>query len=648
MHKRIILTVAALLCGAAVLHGETIQLPYQSPDNSGNQWIVYAQGNLQQQGNQPIFSQAGMITVNGQQPTQNNQQAEWEPATKELTLKFQGRGNRNLVNHTRRMQFNEDTGIVRIIDVFENTRDVEQPVNINITSSTNFGVNDATLITDPKDKKLNIGWAANTGAGRTAMVLMAGKASKLAPSIRYQPGNNQCSTTYTLKVPANKQAAIVHWYGSFDTSDAAVAWAEQLNESKALADVPKELRREILNVRANAGTQIGEYELLRGRADADVVELTTGDPMRGTLEAGDYVLATRFGDITLKAQQLVGILNVGAHRPRQLLVTTEGEIIGGQLREPNVAIKLQSGQITKVPLSQIARIGFKTPDVEPVEWTLDQPMAFLTRGERCRITPPAEAFKLVTRYGTVELTPLQVATILFNASGEPNEVFLTDGSRLGGAIDRANWALTLASTGTSVPVDSGSIRRLQYAMLAQNVGADLPSVALSGSDVVSARIDGELKITTPFDTLTLAAGEVSSIVRTGADNDAQVTMVDQSVFRGVIEGDTVLLKLVAGPELSVPWSAVREYNNPRPLPAPLIVTRVAETIAKLDNADFNTREQAEAQLLAFGPSILGALQEALPRQSPEAKERVQTVIKKLTKDQPAAVTKLVPLPMMEQ
>jgi hypothetical protein len=44
---------------------QTVPLPYTSPDKDGNSWMVHFYGYLQQQGNMPVYSNAGVLTING-------------------------------------------------------------------------------------------------------------------------------------------------------------------------------------------------------------------------------------------------------------------------------------------------------------------------------------------------------------------------------------------------------------------------------------------------------------------------------------------------------------------------------------------------------------------------------------------------------
>ncbi len=649
MTSRAHLSIALLLSLSAPVLADPVQLPYQSPDGSGNQWIIYYQGSVQQQGNQPVFSQAGIITVNGQQPQQSQQTGNFDAANKELTLTFDPRGP---VRHARRLKFEEDANVVRVIDIFDNTQDREVSLNIQLMTSTNYGVNDSQLIVDPKAKanagpaapEGNIGWVANTGAERAAMALQAGKGSRVKPTIRYQP-SNQCITNFQIKIAPKQKSAIVTWYGTFDNADAATTWIDALKESKAISDLPTELRKVIVNVRGGGGGFVGDRELLRGSTTADILELRGGDQMRGDIKLDSYALKTPYGTISLPAKSVAGIFNVGDYRPRQLLVTIDGEIFGGELQQATIPLQLASGQVTQVPMAQVQRLGYRAASADPPEWKFDQPMVFFTGGERCRIAALAEPIELVTRYGTLKLAPAQVSTILLGGSGA-QEVFLSDGSHLTGVVSRSVWPLKLLTSTSADPVQvtSAAIERLQLKAPESNVGAGAATLGLSGTDVVSARLDGQIKLITTFDTLSLNAPEIAAIVRPDPGlPDVQVTMFDQSTFRGTIDAPTLPIQLTAGPKLDIAVAAIRDYQNPRPFPAQSVVTQANDLIAQLGVGDWKQREQVEVQLTAMGPALVSVLEDASPKQGPEARERLTAIIKAMKKDQPP-LTSHLPMP----
>jgi len=644
MRKSIPALALVLTALASAARADTVQLPYQTGDNNGNQWIVYYQGQLQQQGNQPIFSQAGMITINGQQPNQNTQQATLDDKTHELILNL----GRNDKRCQRRIKFDEETGIVRIIDIFENTSGSDQQYNISLMTNTNFGVTNAQVLEDAR-KKTQIGWAADTGASRAAMSLWAGKGAKVTPTVRYNQGNNQATAVLNFKVPNKDKVAIVHWHGSFDTADAANTWVQQMRETKLLADVPTELRKIIVNIGANAGGSIGGREVLRGDVN-DIVELRNGDQMRGDLKIDKFDIVTDFGPLSLDAKKVVCVLNVGETRPRQLIVTSDGEIFGGELSSKTIPLLLSSGQTTQVPLSQIARVGYRTGGTEPPEWSLNQPMIFLRSGERCLIAPPTEPIEFVTRYGPLSLKPDRVAAVVLKNGGNAHDVYLVDGSKLSGLLTRPQWGmkLTSASGDAKVQFPLAAVARVLLKPLPDDVGAGVSTLSLLGGDIVATRIEGSLKLNTPFDVLDINASEVRSLVRSDEDSsELVVTLFDQSVFRGTLVAPSLSVKIGGDIPVEVPTAALREYQNPQPFPSQSIVQKTKEQVALLNAEDWKQREAAEAALVNLGPTIVGVLQSSTGDQPPEVQQRLQSVLKRLKRDTPTAASRLSPLPPLE-
>lgn len=639
MTKKLISLVAmAVLTGSVVL-AETIQLPYQAGDDNGNQWVVYYQGQLQQQGNQPVFSQAGMISVNGRQPQQQNQQANYDDKTKTVSMVFRPQNN---LKHERQFRFSDD-GIVRIIDIFENTSDKEQAVNLQYTTNTNYGVNGAETIADPK-KKGDLGWAADTGAGRAAMSVWGGKGSKLLPTVRYNPGNNQVMANIALKVEGKQKSAIVHWHGTMDNIDAAKTWVSQLRESRMLSDVPVDIRKAIANISATTAGSIGDRELLRGDR-TDIIELRGGDQIRGDLKIDTYRLTTAFGKVELPAAKVASILSVGDFRARQLLVTQDGEIFGGDLEQQSIPIQLSSGQTTQVPLSQVSRLGYRTGGAELPEWTFDKPMVFLRSGERCAISTPDKPIDFVTRYGALSLSPQQVAIVNLKTESGVHEVYLSDGSRMSGIISNPQWSLKLSSTSGDAPVQFplAALARVQIAPLAEDVGAGKATLSLLGGDIIATRLEGELSLQTTFDTLKINAAEIRTMARPDEGlPDVQITMFDQSTFRGSLQTQSLKAKLVGGLSLDIPVAAVRGYDNPQPFPAASVVTQVTAQIAKLGAEDWKDRESAEAAILAMGPMAISVIEESLASQNADVKQRLGGIIKRLKKDLPPAESKLIP------
>src|SRR5689334_22833894 len=70
--------------------GPTVNLPQTMQDPSGNQWMIYQQGMLQTQGNNPLYGQSAQLMINGNQPNQrgNGNRARVDEKTGELLFDF--------------------------------------------------------------------------------------------------------------------------------------------------------------------------------------------------------------------------------------------------------------------------------------------------------------------------------------------------------------------------------------------------------------------------------------------------------------------------------------------------------------------------------------------------------------------------------
>ena len=621
-------TVGLMLLCAAVAGAETVQLPYQAGSDGQSAWLVNQNGQLMQQGNQPVFAQAGLAILNGQASQLPDPQARLDEKTREIVLSFAPSGSYRQV---RRIKPDEAGGVVRVVDTIENLSDRDLNLTVQFSTSVRFGVQNAEVVADTKQADGQLGWVADTGINRCAMSLFAGKGARFLPSVRYTAGNNMVMAVYGLKLDPREKIALAHWHGTFDTSEEADRWITQAREAKLLSDLDPDVRKSVINVPGVGGGEIGGQELLRGDT-LDVVELRNGDLLRGDLAIEAFKLETAYGTIEVPVDKVAGLVNVGDYRPRQLVVTGGGEIFGGRLAENAVPIRLSSGQTTRVPLSQINRLGYRTGGQETGEWAFRQPMVFLRSGERCNIAPTTEPVSILTRYGPVTLPADQVAVATLKSDTSVHEVRLTNGTKLTGLIDRPTWPLKLTTAGASAPIDFplAALDRVQLRFYDEGVASPRAELTLQGGDVICSRLIGQLKLQTAFDTLTLPGPEIKSLQRPGDGSpDVRVELADGSIFRGTLETPTLSARLVGDTPIDVPAAALVSYANPQPFPSAATVEKARAAIEQLGDDDWKRREAAEADLVAMGPPVVAVLDEAIAGQPPEAQQRLRAILKRL-------------------
>ncbi len=622
--KRIRGPVAAGAAGGGI-----VNLPYIVNDNAGNQWMIYQSGWLRQQGNMPLYSQAATLMINGQHVGQQNNQARQDEKTGEVVFDSLVAPS---VSVTRRIRIKPEDGYVRYIDIIRNTQPQELSINVMYQTQFNYGVMSSAMVNDPKAKDRALAWVAQMQAGRALFEVYGGRGVKNLPSITFMPENNMVRAAQQVTIAPGKEIAVVHLHGTANSQDAAQQLVQSIKDTKLLADVAPALRKLIVNF-GQTSSYIEDQEILRGDL-FDVVELRGGDLVKGALKEPIYKLQTSYGMVDLPADRVVALMNIGQFRPRQLVVTSDGEVFGGTLVKETIDLELSSGQITQIPLSQISRAGYRKRADEPDDWTFDKPIVMLRSGDRVGVVMPQQPIEVLTRYGLLKISASSVAAIAFQAEEHGvHEIFLTDGSAFAGLVTSPQLDMKLSGpTSQAVSFPSASLRRLQLTSKIAEPDDETPVLTLSNNDMLVGRLSGNLKLTTAFDTIALSGAEIRALSRApGAGLDVQVTLWDQTTVSGQLEEPQVSCALNCGMDVSIPLALVEQYSNPSPKPSASMVERIKLVDADLSADDWKQRERAEEQLVQMGPVVATVLREMLPSQPPEAQQRIESVLKELGK-----------------
>jgi hypothetical protein len=612
-----------------------VQLPYMSSDSHGNNWMVYQPSMIQMQGNFPVYGQAASITVNGNQPNMVNQ-ARVDEKTNELIMENMQAGTFVL---TRRILFSADEGYIRVIDVIKNNQGQDQQMNLQLSSNINYGVTASQMISDPHKAGQNIAWVGQVAAGppRAAVEVYAGSGSKFYPTIESPQGNNFIQATVSVNVPAGKEVAFAHFHMVVNSTDQGAQWVSGMKESKLFADVPKEIRREIMNFRVHAGL-LGDLEVLRGDA-MDVVELRNGDKFNGNLTETSYKLDTFYGTVELPVDKVVGIINAGQFRPRQLVVTADGQIFGGHLEKPTIELELASGQKTQIPLDQINRIGYRhrSDDKEDLAdaQMLEPPYVLMTSGERVGITMPAGPINVVTRYGQLQLSPDVIASIVFNSEDTGvHTIYLTDGCKFNGLVTAPDFEVKLsnAAGNKDVKFPVGALNQLVLKNRSDEKDESAPSLLLKKDDLLVGTLQGGLKLETAFDTIALNAPEIKAIAHPkDSASDLSITTWDGTIFSGQLQEQTLQCRLASGIDVQIPVGLLESYTNPVAAAPAMMIERIKAIVGDLNADDWKARDTAEQQLVKIGPGVIPTLKAIRDKQSPEAQLRIDSVLKQLQK-----------------
>jgi hypothetical protein len=625
-----LLPLIALVTAAAGARAadQVVNLPYQQADKDGNSWVVHFYGYLQQQGNMPVYSSTGVLTINGNSTAspRAQRQAKIDGKTGELVLEALPIAT---VSVTRRFQFNKEEGYVRIIDVIKNTQPRDQQVTLTLNANANYGVQQGQTVADPKKKEQNYAWIAQTSANNRAIVEMVnGVGTKNPFRIEYAPGNSSMQAhLQQLTIPANKEIAIMHVHSVVASAAEGQELLKRIKENKLLRDVPASVRKMIVNWNA-ASSFVGDYEILRGDL-FDVVETRNGDQFRGTLKAPSYKITTFYGPVNVPADRVIALVSMGAVRPRQLLFTVDGDVFGGTLDKDKVALELSDGQVMEVPLSQVARVGYRRRPSEPEDPVFDKPFVLMRTGERIAIQPPTEPIAVHTRFGPMKLKPEALTAILFqNEEHAVHELRMTDGTRLAALVDAATLEVKLAGSNQTIKFPLTSAARLQLRPESDEaVGDDTPQLKLTNEETLVGTLSGKLQLDTGFSVLNLDAEGIKSLAKIkDSPVDVQVGLWDETSFRGQLLEPQVTCVTKGGLEITVPIALVEEYSQPLPKPSPAMVNKIKELVAQLNADEWNARDLAQKQLVSMGNIAAGVLKELRPSQPEEAQSRIDQIL----------------------
>lgn len=621
-----------------------MQLPTQVLDNAGTAWIVHGGGMVQQQGgNTPVFGQLGQLQVNGVSlVARGNVPAMMDERTGEILLENLSVGG---VGVSRRILIDRGDGTVRFVDTFRNPAGGrEQTLNVNYIVSLNFGLQQAQMVADPRRPQQTLGWAASVHGNRAAHLTWAGSRGRVMPRLIHAEGTNVLNVAFTLVVPPGKAVSLAHVHGTSPSLEHAI---EQVSgpsrEGRLLAGVPTDVRRTLVNVRQASPILPDELELLRGDLKGDVVELVNGDQLRGLVQTPRLSVRGGFGVVEVPAEKLLGVVALGRLRPVHLLVSREGEVFGGELLTDALVVALSSGQVVRVPASQVARVGMRMLEGEPEELRATaKPQVQLRSGERMAIASPTEPLQVATRYGVLKLPPQSVAEVLLVGENLPTHaVRLVDGSRLSGVLLAETLEVTLdgaaGSARLSLPVSG--VRSVRPTPRGDDADEELGSpvdgrLVVLPDDVLRGTLAGVLELETGFEPVRVEGAQVRAVERAGESavgGELRVTLWDGTVITGRPSRPGLTMRLSAGLELMVPVDLVGRYEHPAPRPSDFMAERVRGLVAELDAVEFRTREAAQRQLLAMGSAIVPLLRELQPSQPPEARQRIEQILAELSR-----------------
>ncbi len=534
---------------------QSVQMPYTMQDDRGSTWDLQPDGSIGDGGND-LFDGAVKLFI-ADSPFSPGSSPQMDPSNNEIVI--DGSQVSGLAV-SRRVGCNAKLAYLRYTELLTNTTANPIKTTVHLNFNMGSGITQTLPLIDEKKGKQAIGIVVADQSNCMALI-GAGRGSKLLPRYVPQPGSDVLDVYWDVEVPAKQTVAITHLICRRGNSAEASKVLEEISEKNVLKELSPDVVKRLANFRRSEKF-VGDEELLRGEL-FDVIELRGGDQYKGTIKHEKYRLTTSYGTVELPADQVISEFSSGDFRPLQMLVTRNGEIFGGRLADESIKLELSNGQVTHVPLSQIARMGYRKAADEPEELKFDKPFVQLRGGDRMIIGQLTSPITIATRYGTLSLKPEAVSSVLFVSEEHAvHEVQLVDGTKFQGIITPEAFDVKLALTDKSVSLPVSSIRRLQLAT-AKEEDDSTASLSLTNGDRFIGTLAHTLKLQNTFDTLAINGAEIRTLQRGKAQGgDVQITLWDNATLSGQLESDQLSLVLASGVSIRVPVASVEAYSNP--------------------------------------------------------------------------------------
>jgi hypothetical protein len=461
-----------------------------------------------------------------------------------------------------------------------------------------------------------------------AVVEIWGKAdATLSLKIDPHGGNNGILVSdggAALPVSDRAPIVIVHFHAIAANLAAARALAASLDSEKILADFPPEIRDRACNFLPST-QMLSLPDLLTGDA-LDVVELSSGQRLRGMLEEKSIKVVGVLGPVEVPMDSLLGITTSAVREGDRSVATCGGDVLRGRLDLSFLHLRQTDGTVDEVPESQIARLGIheRPASTRPA----DSAWISTAGGDRLDIETPAEAVEIRTRCGTLKLDASHLAEIDFCSPGhDAHQIVLTDGSRLSGIISALSLSVKpRLYDGAQLQVATSAMDEMHLHSSASPEAGEA-QVKLVGGDVLVGTLTGDIAVETSFNTVTLHTAELASLLPS-RDSHARVTAVlsDGVTIRGRVACADVTCVTSAGVSVQVPLMLLSSYTQPRPHATDAQTETARALVAQLSADDWDARQQAQAKLAAMGPVIGDFLRGIRADQSPEGQQRIDAVL----------------------
>ncbi len=588
-------------------------------DGGGYLWDIQNTGGVRR-GTQNAYGGGMQIRVHGQHFYSNTNNGWSNKAGDEIEM---GPRNMHGVNIYRRIKVYKDRPLARWLDILENTTAKEVIVPVNYRTQIPYSIaskksSSGDAVVDDKDFAF---WTKTRGprVPSTLHVVNFGK-TKIKPKVTII--GNQITYQYNLKIPAGKTVILCHFESQNRDTNALDALMTDFPAYKLLKDLPRGVRKMILNMKVFTG--IGGVKLER-RAGSGVVHLRQAAPLFGTIMNESFSLKTRIGLVKLSAGKVVGM--AGRNDGGVAVVLTDGQVLTTDSSDIVLQVKLSGGSILKVPVRKVRQWSYGISKSRPEEIAFTRPYVMLESGDSLMVAAETLDLTFLTRNGKVKLDARSLLSV--STEAEDNGVHVArfrNGSVLSGILLARKLRLkSLMGPEISVPVSQ--IRMLRFSD-AQTQDDLLTRMELTNGDrLFGSLCKGSFKLTTDYGKVDVKSDRIRRLnFHPGKAGRVTLRTWDGTSLTGWLGQATLEFRVAGDTKLSVHAGQCAQILSPTAMPAEETRKKVEQLIAQLGSESYQERQVATRKLMKMGRVIKGILLENLDCGDPEVRQRLEEVL----------------------
>jgi hypothetical protein len=565
-------------------------------DSFGNQWSANANtGGLTGTTSSTGYSEAATLRVNGTQFSPSGRTANSDGSEYVFTGSAAG------VQITRRIRFDLQNGIVRVLDTFQNDGNAAANLSVSLSASMRYPIangitetgkpfqNSTQIMLAPQDSGFMV--ASPIPIASAVAFYVGGQQAKVKPAI--QTTSSSVTIAYSVTVPAKRNIVLVSGIGQRQSSGSPsaemVSGLFKLFRSRDFVrDIPAELRRTIANGSPITGGNAPARTLVQPmtelanrwnveRGKTEILVLDNDTTLTGTVSGSELAVTTRFGSTTIALDKVSAVAGGGETQKASRIFLRNGEILTGEIEAKDFVFRADNGLVIRLDARKLNALFMRTDpsDGKP------QPevIAFVETQLGTHLAVQAKSplvLDVATAWGTLSVPLADIDQLYLVREPQPiHRLVLKDKSRLSVILRGNELALNTTRFGT-VKLTPAEIVGI-HAAWREPEKADESDETRNNTDAINAphfQLLDDNAVVGTFDiaTIDLMTGAGTTPIKTanlqnlekGADretaNSFRLALADGSRLTGRLAMPVVAIRTTHG-TLEAPLGQILGFRN---------------------------------------------------------------------------------------